>query len=198
MLMKTLVTMLALAVTLTARAEPTPAPDANRKHLTVELQVVGEVTQIVDVRMDYSPAAATPPSQDIFFIEGLDQRRRPVTRVALPNPLELRVYNEPEILLAPIGPGIEPVPRSRPPAEGEFPIVPRRPVSNPHRVETLQEVTFKVAIPFHFTLTTLRTGFTGGKEVVMYDARTVIRDFCGKTKGDGECSEWLAANRARE
>jgi len=194
--MKTLITMFALAVTLTARAEPTPAPDADRKHLMVELHVIGEVTQMVDVRMDYGPAATTPPSQDIFYVEGLDQRRRPMTRVALPNPLELRVYHGPEeIVLQPGGFDLQPVAKARPPDGGEFPIVRRGPASNSHRVETLREVTFKVAIPFHFTLTTLRTGFTGGKDVVMYDARTVIRDFCSKQKGDGECSEWLAANR---
>jgi hypothetical protein len=195
--MKTLVTMLALAVTLTARAEPTPAPDADRKHLMVELHVVGEMTEIIGVRMDYGPAATTPPSQDTFYIEGLDLRRRPVTRVALPNPLEMRVYSEEEIVLEPIGFGSQPVARASVPADGDIRARPIVPVRTPHRVEPLGELTFKVAIPFQYTMTTLRTGFTGGKDVVMYDARTVIRDFCSKQSGDGECSEWLAANKGR-
>jgi hypothetical protein len=192
-----LVSMLALAVTLTARAEPTPAPDADRKHLMVELHVVGEMTEIIGVRMDYGPAATTPPSQDIFYLEGLDLRRRPVTRVALPNPLEMRVYSEPEIVLEPIGFGSQPVARARVPADGDIRVLPRQPVSTPHRVEALAEVTIKVAIPFQWTMTTLRTGFTGSKDIVMYDARTVIRDFCSKQRADGECKEWLAANPVR-
>jgi hypothetical protein len=189
--------MFALAVTLTAQAEPTPAPDADRKHLMVELQVIGESTQIVDVRMDYGPAAVTPGSRDAFFVEGLDRRRVPVTRVALPNPLETRVYNETEIVLLPIGLDPLPIAPARPPAGGGIRVLPAAPVSTPHRVEYAAAQTFKVAIPFHYSLITLRTGFTGAKEVVTYDARTVIRDFCSKQSGDGECSEWLAANRGR-
>ena len=195
--MKTLATMLALAVTLTARAEPTPAPDADRKHLMVELEVIGEVTQVVDVRMDYGQAAVTPGSQDVFYIEGLDRRQMTLNRVAIPNPLELRVYHEPEYVLLPIDPNPRPIGPVRPPGGTVPRILPMEPVSTPHRVESVAARTFKVAIPFHYSMTTLRAGFTGSKEAVMYDARTVIRDFCSRQKGDGECSEWMAANRGR-
>lgn len=194
-----LVSMLALAVSITARAEPAPAPDGDRKHLLVEVHVMGEVTQIVDVRMDYGVAAATPGSQDIFFVEGLNRQSFTVSRVAMPNPLELRVYKEEEIVLAPFPGSSSPVIPVRPPIAGGIPILPIEPQQphTPHRVEMLAEHTFKVAVPFHYALTTIRSGFTGAKEIVTFDARSVIRDFCSRRKGDGECSEWLAGNPVR-
>lgn len=194
----TLVSMLALAVSVTAQAEPAPAPDGDRKHLLVEVHVIGEVAQVVDVRMDYGVAAATPGSQDIFFVEGLDRRTFTVSRVAMPNPLELRVYKAEEIVLAPFPGSSSPVLPVRPPIAGGIPILPIEPQPHtPHRVDMLAEHTFKVAVPFHYSLTTIRTGFTGAKESATFDARTAIRNFCSKRTGDGECSEWLAGNPIR-